>query len=193
MTTLTTSPFFDSLETRPAAKREAALLAALPAQVAHAQTHSAAFAQILRGVDPTTITTRAALAQLPVTRKNELQAMQESARQSGSAADVFGGFNAVGFGAAMPRVFASPGPIYEPEGTARDYWRMARSIYAAGFRAGELVHNCFSYHFTPAGSMKRGRTPLAAPCLQAVRGKPNSRFMRCVICSPLVILARPAF
>lgn len=153
MTTLTTSPFFDSLETRPAAQREAALLAALPVQVAHAQAQSVAFAQILRGVDPTTITTRAALAQLPVTRKNELQAMQESARQSGSAADVFGGFNAVGFGAAMPRVFASPGPIYEPEGTARDYWRMARSIYAAGFRAGELVHNCFSYHFTPAGSM----------------------------------------
>ncbi len=150
---MTTSPFFDSLETRPAAKREAALLAALPAQVAHAQTHSAAFAQILRGVDATTITSRAALAKLPVTRKNELQAMQESARQSGSASDVFGGFNAVGFGAAMPRVFASPGPIYEPEGTARDYWRMARAIYSAGFRAGDLIHNCFSYHFTPAGSM----------------------------------------
>lgn len=53
----------------------------------------------------------------------------------------------------MPRVFASPGPIYEPEGTQRDYWRMARAIYAAGFRAGELVHNSFSYHFVPAGSM----------------------------------------
>ena len=53
----------------------------------------------------------------------------------------------------MPRVFSSPGPIYEPEGTRRDYWRMARALFAAGFRPGELVHNCFSYHFVPAGSM----------------------------------------
>ncbi len=53
----------------------------------------------------------------------------------------------------MPRVFASPGTIDEPEGARPDYWRMARAIYAAGFRAGELVHNCFSYHFVPAGSM----------------------------------------
>ncbi len=60
---------------------------------------------------------------------------------------------ALGFGAAMTRVYASPGPMYEPEGTARDYWRMARAIYAAGFRPGELIHNSFSYHFVPAGSM----------------------------------------
>ena len=50
-------------------------------------------------------------------------------------------------------MFASPGPIYEPEGRAADYWRLARALFAAGFRAGDLVHNCFSYHFTPAGSM----------------------------------------
>jgi phenylacetate-CoA ligase len=66
---------------------------------------------------------------------------------------VFGGFSALRFGAHMPRVFASPGLIYEPEGTQRDYWRMARAIFAAGFRTGELIHNSFSYHFTPAGSM----------------------------------------
>jgi phenylacetate-CoA ligase len=66
---------------------------------------------------------------------------------------VFGGFSTLGFGKAMPRVFASPGTIYEPEGTRPDYWRMARTMFAAGFRPGELIHNCFSYHFTPAGSM----------------------------------------
>lgn len=142
---------YDALETRSPAQREAALLAALPTQVAHAQARSVAFARILQGVDATTITTRAALATLPVTRKGELQALQQSAREAGS--DVFGGFATMGFGAAMPRVFASPGPIYEPEGTARDYWRMARAIYAAGFRPGELIHNSFSYHFVPAGSM----------------------------------------
>jgi phenylacetate-CoA ligase len=50
-------------------------------------------------------------------------------------------------------VFASPGGIYEPEGAAPDYWRFARTLFAAGFRPGDLVHNCFSYHCTPAGSM----------------------------------------
>ena len=50
-------------------------------------------------------------------------------------------------------MFASPGPIYEPESARADYWRFARALYAAGFRAGELAYNCFSYHFTPAGSM----------------------------------------
>ena len=142
---------YNALETRSPAQRESALLAALPAQVAHAQSRSPAFARILHGVDAAAITSRAALAKLPVTRKGELQALQQEGRDAGG--DAFGGFAAVGFGAAMPRVFASPGPIYEPEGTARDYWRMARAIHAAGFRPGELIHNSFSYHFVPAGSM----------------------------------------
>jgi phenylacetate-CoA ligase len=77
--------------------------------------------------------------------------LQKASRAAGG--DVFGGFSALGYGAHMPRVFASPGLIYEPEGTQRDYWRMARAIFAAGFRPGELIHNSFSYHFTPAGSM----------------------------------------
>ncbi|MDT8989869.1 AMP-binding protein [Curvibacter sp. APW13] len=142
---------YDALETRTPAEREAALLAALPAQVAQAQGRSAAFARILQGVDASSVTSRAALAQLPVTRKGELQALQSQGREAGG--DAFGGFTTLAWGAGMPRVFASPGPIYEPEGTARDYWRMARAIFAAGFRPGELIHNCFSYHFVPAGSM----------------------------------------
>ena len=143
--------YFDALETRAPAEREAALLAALPKQVAHAKQASAAFAALLADVNPAEITSRAALAKLPVIRKSELQERQQAARAAGG--NVFGGFSAIGYGAAMPRVFASPGPIYEPEGTARDYWRMARAIYAAGFRPGELIHNSFSYHFVPAGSM----------------------------------------
>lgn len=124
-------------------------MAALPGHIAHAQACSPAFAQILQGVDAASINSRAALAQLPVTRKYELLAQQQAQR----AHSPFGGFNTQPFGAHMPRVFASPGTIYEPEGTRPDYWRMARAIYAAGFRAGELIHNCFSYHFVPAGSM----------------------------------------
>ena len=142
---------YDAQETRAPLTREAELLAALPRQVAHAKNASAAFADILCAVNPADITSRAALATLPVTRKHELLLRQQSTRLAGG--NVFGGFSAVGFGAAMPRIFASPGPIYEPEGAARDYWRMARAMYAAGFRPGELIHNCFSYHFVPAGSM----------------------------------------
>ncbi|MEZ2738331.1 phenylacetate--CoA ligase family protein [Comamonas jiangduensis] len=143
------SAHYDALETRSPQAREAALMAALPVQIAHAQAHSPAFAHILAGVDATQIQSRAALAQLPVTRKYELLAQQQAQR----ASTPFGGFNTQAFGPQMPRVFASPGTIYEPEGASPDYWRMARAIYAAGFRAGELVHNCFSYHFVPAGSM----------------------------------------
>ena len=143
--------FYDALETRSPADREAAHMAALPAQVAHAQTHSPAMRALLAGVDAKSISDRAALARLPVTRKGDLHERQKTGRAGGK--DVFGGFAAVGYGVQMPRVFASPGPIYEPEGTRRDYWRMARAIYAAGFRPGELIHNCFSYHFVPAGSM----------------------------------------
>ena len=143
--------FYDALETRSPAEREAAQFAQLPRQIAHARSASPAFVDALRRVDPATVCDRAALAQLPVTRKGELHERQKAQRAAG--ADVFGGFAAVGFGREMPRVFASPGPIYEPEGRAADYWRMARAIFAAGFRSGELIHNCFSYHFVPAGSM----------------------------------------
>jgi phenylacetate-CoA ligase len=146
--------FHDALETRAPALREAAQLAALPAQVAHAAARTPAFAEILAGVDPAGVTSRAALARLPVTRKGELLERQKALRSR----DAFGGFSAIGWTGqpavrGVRRVFQSPGPIYEPEGSGHDYWRMARAIFAAGFRAGELIHNSFSYHLTPAGSM----------------------------------------
>jgi phenylacetate-CoA ligase len=145
---------YDALETRAPALREAIQLATLPAQVAHAASRTPAFAEILAGVDAASITSRAALASLPVTRKGALLERQNALR----VRDAFGGFSAIGW-TGQPavrgarRVFQSPGPIYEPEGTGHDYWRMARAIHAAGFRAGELIHNSFSYHLTPAGSM----------------------------------------
>ena len=138
--------YYDARETRDPSERERDLLARLPAQIAHAQAKTAAFAKLLADVDPATVSSREALAALPVIRKSELLELQKTARP-------FGGFAAVRWGSGCARVFASPGPIYEPEGTRRDYWRLARAFYAAGFRAGDLVHNTFSYHFTPAGSM----------------------------------------
>jgi phenylacetate-CoA ligase len=145
------SQHFDALETRAPEVREAALMAALPAQVAHAKAHAPAFAELLKDVDAASVQSRAALARLPVIRKTELLERQKASRAAGGNA--FGGFSTLGFGQGMTRVFASPGTIYEPEGTRTDYWRMARTMFAAGFRPGELIHNCFSYHFTPAGSM----------------------------------------
>ena len=145
----------DTRETREPAEREADLMARLPAQIAFAQRHAPALAERLAGIDAASIDSRAALAALPVTRKHELLEQQKARR----ATDVFGGYSTLGWGSGTPaaqrarRVFASPGPIYEPEGFEADYWRMGRALYAAGFRAGHLVHNAFSYHFTPAGSM----------------------------------------
>jgi len=136
---------FDTLETRDPELRERAMLARLPQRIAHAKARAPAFARILDGVDAAAVTSRTALAAVPVTRKSELLDLQKAARP-------FGGFAASGWG-AVRRVFASPGPIYEPEGAAPDWWRLARALFAAGFRPGDLVHNCFSYHFTPAGSM----------------------------------------
>ena len=146
--------FYDALEQRDSAAREAALLAALPGHIARAQQATSAFAESLAGVDAAAITSRAALAQLPVLRKSELLERQKALR----AQDPFGGYAAIGWrglraGSGAKRVFQSPGPIYEPEGDGPDYWRMARAIFAAGFRAGDLAHCSFSYHLTPAGSM----------------------------------------
>ena len=147
---------YDALEACDAALREARLMAALPMQVAHAQANTGVFAQGLAGIDAASVASRAALAHLPVIRKHELLERQQAARQAGG--DPFGGFATIGWRALgslrrAQRVYQSPGPIYEPEGTGADYWRLARALHAAGLRAGDLVHNCFSYHLTPGGLM----------------------------------------
>jgi phenylacetate-CoA ligase len=136
--------FYDARETRTAAEREAELATRLPALIAHAQAKSPAMAGILKGVSAAQITSRAALSALPVTRKSELLELQKAKRP-------FGGFNAGSYGETITRVFASPGPIYEPEGVQSDYARVARALFAAGLRKGELVYNTFSYHMTPGG------------------------------------------
>ncbi|CDS53452.1 Phenylacetate-coenzyme A ligase [Polaromonas sp. CG9_12] len=180
----------DALETRAPAEREAALLAALPAQIAHARSASSAFAQILAGIDPAAITSRTALAMLPVTRKSDLLARQ----QAGRAENVFGGFSTLGFGAAMPRVFSSPGPMYEPEGTRRDYWRMARALYAAGFRPGELAHNSFSYHFVPAGSMmENGAHALGCTVFPGGTGQTEQQVQAMAELKPAGYIGTPSF
>jgi phenylacetate-CoA ligase len=139
---------YDELETRLPEAREAALMAALPEQVARARDKAPGFAEILAGVDAAAVTSREALAALPVTRKSDLMARQ-------AEAPPFGGLAAVPVGEAA-HLFASPGPIYEFESARPGFWRLERALFAAGFRAGDVVHNCFAYHLTPGGWMMDG-------------------------------------
>jgi phenylacetate-CoA ligase len=140
------SDFYDTLETRDPRAREAALMAALPAQVAHAQSACTAYTELFAGIEAPAVDSREALARLPLTRKSSLaaaQAARRALRLGGFAAD------------APRRIFQSPGPLYEPEPDADggDPWRIGRALHAAGIRAGQLAHVGFSYHLTPAGAM----------------------------------------
>jgi phenylacetate-CoA ligase len=137
----------DSLESRPHAERERDLMDRLPLLVAQAQA-APGWARILSGVDAARVNSRQALAQLPVTRKSDLKALQAQQRP-------FGGLNSTAAG-KLGRIFMSPGPIFDPEGRSLDWWRFSRPMFAAGVRAGCLVQNCFSYHFTPAAFMVEG-------------------------------------
>uniref|UniRef100_UPI004047A864 phenylacetate--CoA ligase family protein n=1 Tax=Limnohabitans sp. TaxID=1907725 RepID=UPI004047A864 len=186
---------FDALETRAPEVREAALMAALPAQVANAQKNSAALAEILQGIDPALVTNRAALAQLPVTRKYQLLERQQALRVH----DPFGGFATIGWkgmvrSAGVRRVYQSPGPIYEPEGHAPDYWRAARAMAAAGFEAGDLVHNCFSYHLTPgAWIMESGAHALGCAVIPGGVGNTEQQLAAVADLRPVAYSGTPSF
>ncbi|QQN62705.1 AMP-binding protein [Bradyrhizobium diazoefficiens] len=134
--------YYDSLETREHPAREADLFARLP-DVLRSAMAAPAYAARLKGIDPASVISRAALAALPVLHKSELPALHK-------ASQPFGGFVAAAPG-SFARLFTSPGPIFEPEGRQADPWRGARALFAAGFRKGDVVLNTFSYHLTPGG------------------------------------------
>src|SRR5262249_42611884 len=136
------SEFYDALETRDPAAREKYLFARLPTGSARAMS-APGWAEHLKGVDSKAVTSRAALAKLPVLRKSDLPALQK-------AMPPFGGL-AVTPPGKLKRLLVSPGPIFEPEGHDIDAWGAARALYAAGFRAGDIVLNTFSYRLTPGG------------------------------------------
>jgi phenylacetate-CoA ligase len=133
---------YDALETREPAAREREQFARLPEIVARAVT-APGWAGNLKGVDPKSVTSRAALARLPVLRKSDLAALQKEHPP-------FGGLNVIS-ASKVRRLLISPGPIFEPEGEGADWWGVARALFAAGFRAGDIVHNSFAYHLTPGG------------------------------------------
>lgn len=151
--------FYDDLETQSPKERTISLFKRLPDALLQASKNAPAIAQQLTGIDVNSITSYEALAKIPVLRKSELLQIQHTARinqtdtsNNGERIRMFGGFSTIGWG-QVRRVFASPGPIYEPESSREDYWGFARALFAAGVRSNMLVYNCFSYHFTPAGSM----------------------------------------
>ena len=177
---------YDALETRSPAEREAALMRALPQQIANAKTNTPGFAKILAAVDPAAVTTRAALAALPVTRKSDLKEMQRAALP-------FGGLVAVKPGGAR-KIFMSPGPIYEPEGRRDDYWRTARALFAAGFREGDILFNTFSYHLTPAGSMiESGAMKLGCAVIPAGVGNTEQQIEAIIDLQPTAYVGTASF
>ncbi|HRK23476.1 MAG TPA: AMP-binding protein [Beijerinckiaceae bacterium] len=152
--------FLDKLETRDPEKREKALFRDLRDLLVYAAPRAPTLRKQLRGIDVGKLKGRDDLAKVPVIRKTDLKAMQQ-------ALPPFAGLAAARRGDLL-RILVSPGPIFEPEGRGIDWWGAARAFHAAGFRKGDLVHNCFSYHLTPGGHiMESGARALGCPVIPA--------------------------
>jgi phenylacetate-CoA ligase len=183
----------DPLELRHPHEREKQQFTALQAQLVFAAEHASAVAQSLGGADINAVTDRASLAKLPVLRKSDLQKLQAEGRAQ-HAGNPFGGFATAVRGPKVGRIFASPGPIYEPEGRTPDYWRMARALYAAGFREGDLVHNSFSYHMTPgAYLMESAAHALGCTVFPAGAGQTEQQLQAMADLQPNAYCGTPSF
>ncbi|WP_169544128.1 phenylacetate--CoA ligase family protein [Sneathiella aquimaris] len=181
-----TGKYYDELETREGAVREKEQFQALQAQIVHAKANSDYFGEILKDVDPASITSRDALAKLPVTRKADLIGYQTSNPP-------LGGLNAEPIG-DVANVFMSPGPIFEPGQRTKDYFRMGRAMWAAGFRPGDLVYNTFSYHMTPAGHMmESGAHAVGCPVFPAGIGNTEMQIQAVATLKPRAYVGTPSF
>jgi phenylacetate-CoA ligase len=177
--------FFDALESRDPAVREKDLFSVLPALISRTQQASG-WAAILKGVDAQQITSRKALSQLPVTRKSELKDLQKASLP-------FGGLTTTAT-TKLSRIFMSPGPLFDPEGHGADWWRYARPLHALGVRSGDLIQNCFAYHFTPAGLMvEGGAAKLGCPVIPAGIGQTEMQVQAMGLLKPKVYVGTPSF
>ncbi|MEN9433983.1 MAG: hypothetical protein RLZZ422_1572 [Pseudomonadota bacterium] len=178
--------FYDVLETRDPDEREAALIQLVAQQVAHAKQSTPAYAERLAHVNPEQLNSKAAIAQLPLTRKPELSALQKAHRPLGGLAAVSG--------KALTHLFASPGAIYEPGSKRPDFWRLARALFSAGFREGDVVHNTFSYHLTPAGMMlESGAHALGCTVIPAGVGQTELQVQTIADLRPSGYVGTPSF
>jgi phenylacetate-CoA ligase len=186
----TPSLTLDSREFEPPAERERGLMLRLPELIHRAQT-APGWARILQGVNAHGINTRAALARLPVTRKGDLKALQDASLAAGEGP--FGGLNTTQV-AQLGRLFMSPGPVYDPEGRGDDWWRVSRALRAAGARAGDVIHNCFSYHLTPGAWMiEGGARALGCPVIPAGSGQTEQQVQAIAALRPRIYTGTPSF
>ena len=178
--------YYDRQEVRDPLEREEVTFNALPGLIRHALDNAPWFREHFGQIEPDSISSRAALASLPILRKADLADIQRRLLP-------FGGLNATVTG-RLARIFASPGPIYDPEGARPDYWRFARGLYAAGFRQGDIVHNSFSYHLTPAGMMvERGARALGCPVVPGGTGQTELQVRAIADIRPTACAGTPSF
>ncbi len=179
------SEYFDSLETRSAEEREASLFSALREYLPQAM-QAPAIARRFDGIDTQAIHDRNDLARLPLIRKSDLSEMQAKHPPFGDLAPLPIGEYA--------SVFASPGPIFEPAPHCPDPFRTARALFAAGIRKGELIHNAFSYHFTPAGAMlESGAHALGCAVFPAGPGQSELQVQTIARLRPSAFTGTPSF
>ncbi|RDI62655.1 phenylacetate--CoA ligase family protein [Microvirga subterranea] len=176
---------YDALETRDPAEREADLFRRLPEILSRAAI-APGYADRLREYDLSRVTSREALAALPVLRKSELPALQKTGLP-------FGGLVPHGAG-TFGRLFTSPGPIFEPEAVTSDPWRSARGLFAAGFRKEDIVLNTFSYHLTPGGFiMDAGARALGCAVIPAGPGNTEQQLELIEAYRPVAYCGTPDF
>jgi len=139
-----------ALETEALEVRRARLDAALVDVVAHAWRSAPRARRTLEaaGIAPGDLRGLDDLPRIPVTRKDALVTLQ-------AEEPPFAGLTTVDPG-GLARIYASPGPILDPQGRDGDAWRLRHAMAAAGFRAGDVVLNSASYHLTPGGFMVDG-------------------------------------
>ena len=178
--------FYDDLEVRDPQRRETDLMAALSAQIAHAKAKSSHYAVAFADLDPAGINSRAALAAMPTTRKSDLAALQKKNPP-------LGGINTVPL-SELSHIFASPGGLYEPDADRKDYWRYARALWAAGVRPGNIVHNTFSYHLTPAGMLvENGCRAIGCPVVPGGVGNTEIQIQLMADLKPNFFIGTPSF
>ena len=180
------SDFYDQLETRDPVQRLQAQFESIQSLLRHAKQKAPAYQKLLADIDLNEINNPGDFADLPLTRKSALLELQK-------ADPPFGGFTAMST-ARLTNIFASPGPIYEPGSDRSDFWRFARTLYAAGIRPGDIIHNCFSYHFTPAGAMvESGARALGCPVIPAGVGQTELQVQTIADLKPQAYVGTPSF
>ncbi len=177
---------YDNLEIRSQQEREQELVQSLGSQLVNAKTNTIAYRQRLKDFRCDAFSSLGDLKNYPLTRKSELLQLQQQYPP-------FGGFTAFKHH-QLKYIFSSPGPVYEASTQRSDYFRFARALYAAGFRAGNLAHNCFSYHLTPAGFMADGGChALGCGVIPAGVGQTDSQVQTIADLKPDGYIGTPSF